>query len=151
MIQKPVLVLVPLVLLVLLVVRGQVTRNPPAVAYDPSLATVVVRFGVTDKAAQNWAGSIEADSNAAEVVSISGYHFEQQDHVQGHTFEFRSRGWNENFYQTDLSPARPGPRAVFPNGVYAVLKSAPGAKYRLRANNQSYSFALQMPHWLMVH
>jgi hypothetical protein len=140
MIKKPALVLLPFLILVLLVLRAQVARDTPPPAYDPSLETVIVRFGVTGKTPQDWSGSIDPDSSSADVISLSGYHFEPQDHVEGHSFQLRSRAWNENFFQTDLSPARPGPRAVFPNGVYAILKSGPGAKYRLRVNNQSYTF-----------
>jgi hypothetical protein len=121
-------------------IRGQVSREAPAAAYDPSLETVVVRFGVTDKSGRLWSGSIEPDFPGAAVVSLAGFHFEAPDRIQAHSFEFRSRPWNDNFYQVDLSPARPGPRAIFPNGVYAVLRSAPGAKYRLRVNGETYSF-----------
>src|SRR5689334_11715070 len=99
MIKKPALILLPFLLLVLLVVRGQVARETPP-AYDPSLETVIVRFGVIDKAPQNWSGSIEPDSSSADVISLSGYHFEPQDRLQGHAFQLRSRAWNENFFQT---------------------------------------------------
>ncbi len=120
--------------------------KPPGLSWpgDKSgdLSHVLIRCGATDTAGRTWKGSIEAASGDAEVVTVEGYHFLPADRVRGTSWEFATRPWTATFQQVDLSPARPGPRAVFPNGVYATVRGGAAARFRLTLNGEAHSFSL---------
>src|SRR5438477_1775109 len=99
---------------------------------DPGIQTVLIRCGVTDKEGKTWSGTLEADSSGAEILSFRGYHFQPPDDITGPgRFSFATRPWVTSFQQVDLSPGRPGPLAVFPNGIYATVKGPATARFRL--------------------
>jgi len=163
---------------VLLNVFGWVTWHPrvrldalrssdePGTVLDASTQTILIQFGVTDKDGRAWTGSLQPQSSDGEVVSLAGYHFEPPDRITNHSFQFTTRPWTPGFEQIDLSPALPGPRAVypygvsntrngsgfprreanplfvFPNGVYASVKGSASTRFRLRVGGDSYSFTL---------
>ena len=109
---------------------------------DPDAQTVLIRCGVTDKVGNTWSGTLEADSSGAEALSLRGYHFQPPDDITGVRFSFATRPWVTTFQQVDLSPGRPGPRAVFPNGVYATVKGPSSARFRLALDGAAHSFSL---------
>src|SRR5438874_13606617 len=91
----------------------------PQAKFDPSLRTLLIRYGVTDKVEKTWRGRLEPESGDAQVIGLSGYHFQQTDRVSGREWEFKTRVWETPSRQTDLSPGLNGPRTIFPNGIYA--------------------------------
>jgi hypothetical protein len=101
---------------------------------------------VKDTATRTWHGWIEPASGDAKVLGLDGYHFSNEDVVTvsdsgAVEFSFTTRAWTPNVQQVDLSPILPGPRAVFPNGVYAIVSGGPGARFHvLGAGN--FTFAL---------
>lgn len=119
-------------------------RNPhrPAVALDPSAPTVLIRFGVSDTAGKTWTGRLTADSGDANVISLRGFHFQPPDRISGTQWQFSTRPWVTGFQQVDLSPGRPGPRAVFPNGIYAQVTGGAAARFRLETGGGSFPFTL---------
>src|SRR4029077_20756614 len=94
-------------------------QNPVASLFDRSLATLLIRYGVTDKVEKTWRGRLEPASGDAQILALSGYHFQQADRVSGREWEFKTRLWEPPNRQTDLSPGLNGPRTIFPNGIYA--------------------------------
>jgi hypothetical protein len=116
--------------------------NSTASLFDSTAQTVLIRYGVTDKTEKTWRGRLETDSGDAQVISLAGYHFQPPDRVAGREWEFTTRPWVTAFQQVDLSPGRPGPRAVFPNGIYARVSGGAGARFRLETGAGSFPFAL---------
>jgi hypothetical protein len=116
-------------------------RAEPADQYDASAQTMLIRCGVTDKAGKTWTGSLEPESSGARVVALEGYHFQPPDKITSQ-WDFATRPWTASFQQVDLSPARPGPRPVFPNGVYATVTGGPTARFRLTLDGASHGFTL---------
>src|SRR5207248_843782 len=110
--------------------------------FDSSVRTLVLRYGVTDKLEKTWHGRLEPDSGDAKVISLAGYHFQQQDRVTGREWEFKTRVWETPNRQTDLSPGLPGPRTIFPNGIYARVSGSGGARFRLETGAGSLPIAL---------
>src|SRR5580704_16414040 len=112
---------------------GRPAQAQPDVQTPQSPAqALLVRCGVTDKNGKSWEGTLEGESAGAEVIALAGYHFQPPDSTAaGGRFSFATRPWVAAFQQIDLSPARPGPRTVFPNGVYATVKGSASARFRL--------------------
>lgn len=106
---------------------------------------ILIRYGVTDTAARTWRGWIEPVSEDAKVLGISGYHFQNEDQITTADsgtaeFSFSTRAWTPSVQQVDLSPILSGPRAVFPNGVYAVVTGSDSARFHvLGAGNFTFS------------
>ena len=135
------------VVLIGIVLLGKWARPmapPPAQVMDQRHATVLIRCGVTDKAGKTWKGSLEAVSSDAGVLSIRGYHFQPKDRIalKSGSWEFETRDWAPPWPHVDLYAARPGPRPVFPNGVYATVDGGPAARFRLTLNGTLHTFAL---------
>jgi hypothetical protein len=103
---------------------------------------MVIRYGVTDKVEKTWRGRLEPDSGDAQVISLSGYHFQPPDRVAGREWEFKTRIWETPNRQTDLSPGLNGPRTVFPNGIYARVSGSAGARFRLETGAGAFPIAL---------
>ena len=108
----------------------------PAETWNASARQVLVRYGITDTAGRNWRGWIEPASGDARVLGLSGYHFSNEDQVTtsdsgASEFSFTTRAWTPNVQQVDLSPVLPGPRAVFPNGIYASVSGSAGARFHV--------------------
>lgn len=104
--------------------------------WDPSARQVLVRYGITDTAGRTWRGWIEPASGDARVLGLSGYHFSNEDQVTksdsgASEFSFATRAWTPNVQQVDLSPVLPGPRAVFPNGIYASIGGSAAARFHV--------------------
>ena len=112
-------------------VRAQTAAAAPA-----SGSTLLIRYGVTDKVERTWRGRLEPDSPDARVVSLTGYHFQQGDRINGSAWEFKTRLWESAARQVDLSPTLPGPRTIFPNGIYARVT---GTKFRLETGAGPFS------------
>jgi hypothetical protein len=116
-----------------------------AAPWNPAAQQILIRYGVTDAAARTWRGWIEPVSGNAKVLGLAGYHFQNEDQVTradsgAAEFSFTSRAWTPNVQQVDLSPVLPGPRAVFPNGVYAAVTGSPEARFHvLGAGNFTFS------------
>ena len=111
----------------------------PAPALDESVHTILVRWGMKDKAEKGWKGSIEAVAQG-QVLGIQGYHFQGDDAVDGaNAWHFQTRRWIASFLQVDLTPALPGPLPIFPNGVFATVR---GTRFRLVSNGESYALSL---------
>ncbi len=105
--------------------------------------TLLIRCGVNDKTGGAWTGSLEPASADARVLSVQGYHFRPTDRVDSRgSWKFETRAWTPPWPSNDLWAARPGPRPVFPNGVYANIEGLPSARFRLALNEHSYSFGL---------
>jgi hypothetical protein len=120
----------------------QVRRSPAPIDWAPDATRVLIRYGVTDSAAGAWKGRIEAASTGARVLAVEGLHFTQQDRASNDgNFSFATRSWEPANQQTDLSPIMSGPRAVFPNGVYAVVAGPPDAKFKVSGAGD-FSFSL---------
>ena len=111
---------------------------------DPTAQILLIRFGVTDKTGKNWSGWLYAGAGGAQILSIAGYRFQPPDHIDAaqHQWQFATRPWTPIFQQIDLSPARPWPRPVFPNGVYASVTGGSAARFKLASENNEFSFAL---------
>lgn len=124
--------------------RAQSNESAP---WNPAAQQILIRYGVTDSATRVWRGWIEPVSGDAKVLSLSGFHFQNEDQVTtsdsgAAEFSFTSRAWTPNVQQVDLSPVLPGPRAVFPNGVYAEVTGSPQARFHvLGAGNFTFSLA----------
>ncbi len=116
--------------------RARVQAQPET---PPDVRTILIRCGVTDTAGKTWTGALEPAGAGSEVVALRAYHFQPPDRVDGNKFEFATRPWVTAFQQVDLSPGRPGPRAVFPNGVYATVK---GDRFKLTMDGASYPLAI---------
>src|ERR1051326_5897658 len=99
-------------------------RAQPSRTEGPPARTLLIRYGVTDRVEKTWRGRLEPDSADALVLSLTGYHFQQGDHVTGREWEFKTRLWEPANRQVDLSPGLPGPRTIFPNGIYARVAGA---------------------------
>jgi hypothetical protein len=100
--------------------------------WDATATRVLIRYGVTDSEAGSWKGSIEGASSGARVIGVEGLHFIQQDRASNDgSFSFATRSWAPLNQQVDLSPVIPGPRAVFPNGIYAVVTGPPDARFKV--------------------
>ena len=105
--------------------------------------TVLIRCGVNDKTGNTWTGSLEPVSSDARLISVQGYHFQPTDRADASgSWKFETRAWTPPWPSNDLWAARPGPRPVFPNGVYANVEGSPSARFRLSLNQRSYSFEL---------
>ncbi len=122
--------------------------QPAAYVQAPSpwalaASRVLIRYGVTDTDAGKWIGRIEPASTGARVIGVEGLHFTQQDRASADgSFSFATRSWAPQNQQTDLSPILPGPRAVFPNGIYAVVMGGPDARFKVSgAGNFTFSLA----------
>ncbi len=119
-----------------------VVAPPPPTAWDPAAARVVIRYGITASEAANWKGRIEAASTGARVMGVEGLHFIQQDRASADgNFSFATRSWAPANQQTDLSPIIPGPRPVFPNGIYAVVSGSPDARFKVSGAGE-FTFSL---------
>ena len=118
-------------------------REPMPAAWNATLQRVLIRYGVTAKQAADWKGRIEAVSTGARVVGVEGLHFIQQDRAAADgSFSFTTRSWAPAVQQTDLSPQIPGPRSVFPNGIYVVVAGSPDARFKVSgAGDFSFSLA----------
>jgi hypothetical protein len=140
--MKKAIVFTVLSLLILISVshvwRVKAQSGPAAspVVWDPAASSVLIRFGVTDTATRVWRGSVEPAGGDAQVLALTGYHFQDDDAlplsdggVRG--FSFTSRAWTPSTQQVDLSPILPGPRAVFPNGVYVTVKGGAAARFHV--------------------
>jgi hypothetical protein len=113
--------------------RAQSVDNEPA-TWNPAARQVLIQYGITDSATRAWRGWIEPVSADAKVLGLAGYHFQNEDRVTtsdsgAAEFSFSTRAWTPSTQQVDLSPVLPGPRAVFPNGVYAVVSGGPSARF----------------------
>ena len=122
--------------------RAQQTPNVTASLFDSSVHTLVIRYGVTDKMEKTWRGRLESDSGDGKVISLAGYHFQQQDRISGREWEFKTRVWETPNRQIDLSPGLLGPRAIFPNGIYARVSGTAGARFRLETGAGSFPIPL---------
>src|SRR5579859_1416908 len=110
---------------------------------DPGERTLLIRCGVTDKEEKSWSGSLEPETSGAEIVAIEGYHFQPPDKVTAPgSFSFVTKEWKPAFQSIDLSAARFGPRAIFPNGIYATVKGPASARFRLSIGSARHSFSL---------
>ncbi len=120
--------------------RGVAQKPTP---WDASATRVVIRYGVTDEDAANWKGRIEAASTGARVMGVEGLHFIQQDRASNDgNFSFTTQSWAPRTQQVDLSPVLPGPRPVFPNGIYAVVEGPPDARFKVSgAGDFTFSLA----------
>lgn len=120
------------------------SARPASTPTDPAARTLLIRFGVTAKTGKNWSGRLEPESADAQIVSLTGYHFQPPDSTDAaqHSWQFATRPWAPVFQQVDLSPARPGPRPVFPNGIYASVKGASAARFKLVSDTSAFSFSL---------
>ncbi len=113
--------------------------------WNASAQQILIRYGVTDSATRIWRGWIEPVSEDAKVLSLAGYHFQNEDQITASDsgaaeFSFSTRAWTPNVQQVDLSPVLPGPRAVFPNGIYAVVSGSMAARFHvLGAGNFTFS------------
>jgi len=117
-------------------VKAQSSPAAAPVVWDPSASAVVIRFGVTDTATRVWRGSVEPAGGDAQVLSLNGYHFQDDDALplsEGgvRSFSLTSRAWTPSTQQVDLSPILPGPRAVFPNGIYVTVKGGAAARFHI--------------------
>lgn len=121
--------------------QAQLDQNAP---FDSSVQTVLIRYGITDQTGKVWTGRLQPEGGDARMVALKGYHFQPPDTADGASgaWKFQTRPWMANFQQVDLSPARPSPRAVFPNGIYATVKGSPSARFRLTEEGSSFSFSL---------
>jgi len=121
--------------------QAAVIHNPTP--WDPSATRVLIRYGVSDTDAANWKGRIEAASTGARVIGVEGLHFIQQDRATNDgAFSFTTRSWAPVTQQTDLTPQLPGPRAVFPNGIYAIVAGPPDARFKVSgAGDFTFSLA----------
>ena len=115
---------------------------PSVSVLDTREQTVLIRYGVTDKTEKTWRGRLEPDGGNAQVLSVAGYHFQPPDRASGREWEFSTRLWMPNFLQVDLSAGRPGPRTVFPNGIYARVSGDASARFRLETGAGAHLFAL---------
>ncbi len=128
---------------VVLVMRPQSTESGKP--WNPAAQQVLIRYGVTDNVTRMWHGWIEPVSDDAKVSALSGYHFQNEDQITtsdsgAAEFSFTTRAWTPNVQQVDLSPVLPGPRPVFPNGVYAVVTGSPAARFHVfGAGNFTFS------------
>src|SRR5581483_478471 len=123
-------------------VRAQPAQSETASLFDSSVHTLVVRYGVTDKVEKTWRGRLEPDGGDAKVISLAGYHFQQQDRISGREWEFKTRIWETPNRQTDLSPGLNGPRTVFPNGICARVSGSGAARFRLETGAGSFPIPL---------
>jgi len=104
--------------------------------WNPATQQVLIRYGVSDNATRVWRGWVEPVSGDAKVLGLSGYHFQGEDQTTksdsgAAEFSFSTRAWTPNVQQVDLTPVLPGPRAVFPNGVYAMVSGNPAARFHV--------------------
>ncbi|MBK5290559.1 MAG: hypothetical protein JJE04_02560 [Acidobacteriia bacterium] len=138
-----------LIAVMLLIHRSTLEAQDPAP--DWSATTVLVRAGLTAQAPARWTGLIEPVSTDARLLSLTGFHFLTQpaataDRIEANRFDFATRAWMPAQQHVDLSPTRPGPRAVFPNGVYARLGGGASARFSLKLNDTAHEFSLsQLP------
>ena len=126
--------------------RAQQAQQPATpVNWNPAATRVVLRYGVTDREAGTWNGRIEAASTGARVIALEGLHFIQQDRdhaANDGTFSFTTRLWETANRATDLSPLMDGPRAVFPNGIYAIVAGPPDSRFKVSgAGDFTFSLA----------
>ncbi len=106
--------------------------------WNPLASQVLIRYGVTDNATRVWHGWVEAGAGGGTILALSGYHFQAEDFFGAsdggvREFTFSSRAWTPNVQQVDLSPVLPGPRPVFPNGIYLTVTGGPDAQFHLVA------------------
>ncbi len=126
--------------------RAQSTAAAGRAPWNPAARQILIRYGVKDGATRTWHGWMEPTSGDAKVLSLEGYHFSNEDQITvsdsgAAEFSFTTRAWTPNVQQVDLSPILPGPRAVFPNGVYAVVSGGAATRFHvLGAGN--FTFAL---------
>jgi len=114
--------------------------------WNSAAQQILIRYGIIDSATRVWHGWVEPVSEDAKVIGLSGYHFQSEDRVAtsdsgAAEFSFSTRAWTPNTQQVDLSPILPGPRAVFPNGVYATVTGSPSARFRVIGAG-SFTFTL---------
>jgi hypothetical protein len=115
---------------------------PVPTDWDAGATRIVIRYGVKGTDAVNWKGRIEPASTGARVLGVEGLHFIQQDRAgRDGSFSFTTRVWTPTNSQVDLSPVIPGPRTVFPNGVYAVVAGPPDARFKVSGAGD-FTFAL---------
>src|SRR5215469_3799563 len=79
--------------------RAQPEQKSSASLFDRSAHTLLIRYGVTDKVEKTWRGRLEPDSGNAQIVSVTGYHFQPPDRVTGREWEFKTRLWETSFQQ----------------------------------------------------
>jgi hypothetical protein len=122
--------------------QPRVAAAPSPTPWDAAATRVVIRYGLTGTDTANWKGRVEAVSTGARVMGVEGLHFIQQDRASNDgSFSFTTRSWAPANQQTDLSPIIPGPRAVFPNGIYAVVSGAPEARFKVSGANGEFTFS----------
>ena len=125
--------------------RLRAQSTAPRDAVESSARQILLRYGIKDNATRTWHGWIEGVSGDAKVLGLAGYHFSNEDQVTvsdsgAQEFSFTTRAWTPSVQQVDLTPVLPGPRAVFPNGVYAVVTGGPAARFHvLGADNFTFS------------
>jgi len=108
------------------------------VDWKPGIRQILIRYGVTDAAAKVWHGWVEPAAGGGKVLTLRPYRFQQDDVLRvaetgAREFAFTTRSWAPATQQTDLSPILPGPRAVFPNGYYAVVSGGSSAQFHVVA------------------
>src|SRR5262249_21389305 len=109
------------------------------IRFDTNAFTVLIRSGLNASQPGTYKGRIAGVSSDAKVLGISGYHFQADDSAAASgEFAFATRTWGAPFVHVDLSPVRPGPRTIFPNGVYARLT---GDRFRADLNGESIAFS----------
>lgn len=118
--------------------RAQSPYAAAPVDWKPGIRQILIRYGVTDAAAKVWHGWVEPAAGGGKVLTLRPYRFQQDDVLRvaetgAREFAFTTRSWAPATQQTDLSPILPAPRAVFPNGYYAVVSGGSSAQFHVVA------------------
>ena len=125
--------------------RPALRLRAQSTSWNAAAQRILLRYGVKDNATRTWHGWVEPASGDAKVLGLEGYHFSNEDQVTvsdsgASEFSFTTRAWAPNVQQVDLTPILPGPRAVFPNGIYAVVTGGPSARFHvLGAGNFTFT------------
>src|SRR5579862_2599939 len=109
--------------------------QPPAQTPSPKSLSFLIAFGVGDKTAANWNGTI--DVTGATITSLKGWRFSGKDAIQG------SKGWS---LSTKLAAAVTGSGPLLENGVIVTVPDNgrnPMFTVTLTATKQTFSFAAQ--------
>ncbi len=117
---------------------AQSLRVSAPVQWNSQASQILIRYGVTDTATRIWHGYAETGAGGGSILALSGYHFQAEDVFSAsdggvREFTFSTRAWTPNVQQVDLSPVLPGPRPVFPNGIYLTVTGGPDAQFHIVA------------------